>query len=383
MVAIKVLKFDPDSTKRKRFQKEIRFCSRDVHPNIIRILGDGVYVDSSRERPFYVMPRYDGTLEDYLNGEPSAEDRLRVFAKVLDGVEAAHKFKIVHRDIKAKNILVNRKGIEVVVADFGIARFLAERMRQEAALSRPGERLANFEYAAPEQLTPGREASEATDIFALGLLLYRIFTGVVPRGANPKQISSMAPQYPYLDDIANAMIQDDRANRPQSIADVKQKLIQRGNDFVEQQKLNELKSRVILATELSDPLIDDPIRIADTDWRNGELILFLNREPNGRWIAMLRNMRSYSSIGRAEPMGVAFDHLEARVPAPEHIIEPVYNHVRQWIETTNGEYASTLKRELREGEENARRQMQEQIRRSEESQAARSRALERLARLRK
>ncbi len=46
-VAIKVLKFDPDSTKRKRFQREIRFCSQDVHPNIIRILGDGLYVDAS------------------------------------------------------------------------------------------------------------------------------------------------------------------------------------------------------------------------------------------------------------------------------------------------------------------------------------------------
>src|SRR5271170_2860770 len=88
LVAIKVLMFDPDSMKRKRFQREIRFCSQDVHPNIIRILGDGIYLDASRERPFYVMPVYDGTLEDYLlSGNPSDEDKLRVFVKILDGAE--------------------------------------------------------------------------------------------------------------------------------------------------------------------------------------------------------------------------------------------------------------------------------------------------------
>jgi serine/threonine protein kinase len=167
-VAIKVLKFDSDSSKRKRFQREIKFCSRDVHPNVIRILGDGIYLDASGERPFYVMPLYDGTLEEYLESTPPDEEKLRVFVKILDGVEAAHKMGITHRDIKGKNVLVNKNGSEVVVADFGIARFVAQQIQDEAALSRPGERLANFEYAAPEQLIRGQEANEATDIFALG-----------------------------------------------------------------------------------------------------------------------------------------------------------------------------------------------------------------------
>jgi serine/threonine protein kinase len=379
-VAIKVLKFDSDSSKRKRFQREIKFCSRDVHPNVIRILGDGIYLDASGERPFYVMPLYDGTLEEYLESTPPDEEKLRVFVKILDGVEAAHKMGITHRDIKGKNVLVNKNGSEVVVADFGIARFVAQQIQDEAALSRPGERLANFEYAAPEQLIRGQEANEATDIFALGLLLYRIFTGAVPRGANPKQISSAVPQYPYLDDIANAMIQDDRANRLQSIADVKRMLIQRGHDFVEQQKLDELKNRVIQTTELSDPMIDDPIRIMGTDWQNGELILLLNQEPNARWIATLRNMRSYATIGRAEPMTVSFLGCQARVSASEHHVEIVYNHARQWIADTNSTYATAQKQELRESEARARRQLQDQIRQAEESQAARTRVLEKLAR---
>jgi serine/threonine protein kinase len=130
------------------------------------------------------MPLYDGTLENYLERDRTDEEKLRLFVKVLDGVEAAHKMGITHRDIKAKNILVKDDGSSVVVADFGIARFVVEQMQHEAALSRPGDRLANFEYAAPEQLIPGQEVNESSDIFALGLLLYRIFTGIVPRGAN-------------------------------------------------------------------------------------------------------------------------------------------------------------------------------------------------------
>lgn len=378
-VAIKVLKFDPDSTKRKRFQREIKFCSQEVHPNIIRILGDGIYLDASGERPFYVMPVYDGTLEDYLEQDHSDEDKLRVFAKILDGVEAAHKMGIMHRDIKPKNILVNRSGTEVVVADFGIARFVAEQIQHQAALSRPGDRLANFEYAAPEQLIPGEEVNEATDIFALGLLLYRIFTGIVPRGANPKQISTMAPQYPYLDDIANAMIQHDRARRPQSIAEIKRMLIQRGHDFVAQQKLDELKRRVIPTGELSDPMIDDPIRIVESDWNNGELILKLNQAPNPAWMMTLRNLRSFGSIGRAEPMTVSIQGSQAKVPAPEHVVEIVYNHARNWIEQTNTEYAANERQRLRENEERQRRELQAAIHREEESKAARARVLEKLA----
>jgi serine/threonine protein kinase len=380
-VAIKTLRFSPDSTKRKRFQREIEFCSREVHPNVIRILANGVYVDASGERPFYVMPLHEGTLEDYLKGNPSDEDKLRVFSKILDGVEAAHMLGITHRDIKPKNILVSKQGAEVAVADFGVARFLAEQIRQEAALTKPGDRLANFEYAAPEQLTPEGEANDATDVFALGLLLYRIFTGAVPRGANPRQISAAAPQYPYLDEIANAMIQDDQASRPQSIAEVKRMLIQRGHDFVEQQRLDELKRRVIPASALSDPLIDDPIRIVDKDWESGELILILNRAPHQGWIMTFRNVRSgLGGIGRAEPGTVSFSGNEARVPAPEHTAPIAFNYARSWIEQANAQYLENLRRLHRENEERQRRELRDAIRRAEESKAARARVLEALSR---
>ena len=326
------------------------------------------------------MPIYDGTLEEYLTDDTSYEEKLRVFVKILDGVEAAHKMGITHRDIKAKNILVSKDGTHVVVADFGIARFIAEQMRHDAALFRPGDRLANFGYAAPEQLVAGEQANEATDIFALGLLLYRIFTGIVPRGANPRQISTVAPQYPYLDEIANAMIQNDRNSRPQSIADIKRWLIQRGRDFVELQKLDELKRRVISTRELSDPLVEDPINIVDSDWNNGELILNLNHPPNQGWIMTLRSLRSYGGVAQAQPMNVNFRGSEARIPAPEQVVEIAYNHARNWFRQTNAAYAANLAQKLHEEEESRRREFQDEIRQAEQRKAARARVLDRLAR---
>jgi hypothetical protein len=176
------------------------------------------------------------------------------------------------------------------------------------------------------------------------------------------------------------MIQNNRANRPQSIAEVKRMLIGRGHDFIEQQKLDELKNRVIPTSEASDPLIDDPIRIEGTDWEGGTLILQLSRAPNTAWIMTLRNLRSYGSVNRAEPSTVSFDGAQARVPAPEHIVEIAYNHARNWVQQTNTDYAANQRRLLREREEKERRDLQAAIREAEESKAARTRVLEKLSR---
>jgi serine/threonine protein kinase len=389
-VAIKVLRFNPDSGKRKRFEREIRFCSQEIHPNIVSILDHGMYLDKSGERPFYVMRRYEGTLDDYLAENRSDEDKLRVFVSILDGVEAAHLRRITHRDIKPKNILISKDGSEVAVADFGIARFLEEQI-QEAALTEPGDRLLNIEYAAPEQLTPGQVADERTDIFALGLLLYRIYTGAVPRGANPKQISSATTKHPYLDDIANLMIQDDRDKRPQSIDEVKRLLIQRGNDFVQQQKLDDLRQRVIPTSELSvDPLIGDPIRVIDRSWDNGQLVLILSQVPNPIWAKLLNDGRyNHGGIGGVNPAGVRFVGNEARIPIPQNMVNDymvgaAYRNSLQWVSATNAEYAAHIARQraqLRADEEQKRRNLREQIVRGEEELRAQERAREILARL--
>jgi hypothetical protein len=157
-------------------------------------------------------------------------------------------------------------------------------------------------------------------------------------------------------------------------------LIQRGQEFVTQQKLDELKKRVIPTSELSDPLIDNPIRVEGFDWKNGELILELSQAPNPRWIMTLRNLRSFGGVGNTEPSTVSIQGTEARIPAPERVAEITYNYVRQWISRTNDDYATEQKRMLRENEERERRELQAAVQRAEESKAERARVLERLTR---
>ena len=92
------------------------------------------------------------------------------------------------------------------------------------------------------------------------------------------------------------------------------------------------------------------------------------------------NLGSFEAVGGIEPRHVSIQGNEVRIPAPEHVVEGVYNHARSWIEQTNREYSENVRRTLRENEAEQRRELKADIRRAEASQAARARILERLAR---
>src|SRR3981081_1724934 len=101
---------------------------------------------------------------------------LPLFVKILDGVEAAHLQGVIHRDLKPENILVDSKGAHPAIADFGIASF-TEDLLVTSVETAPTQRLANFQYAAPEQRLGGRTVRDTADIYALGLILNEMFTG--------------------------------------------------------------------------------------------------------------------------------------------------------------------------------------------------------------
>ena len=107
IVAIKLLRANQASLKRSRFRNELNFCASNTHPNIIRVIDRGVTIDQGGERPFYVMPKYEKTLRQHATLRLSTQERMQLFSKVLDGVEAAHLRNIFHRDIKPENILLN------------------------------------------------------------------------------------------------------------------------------------------------------------------------------------------------------------------------------------------------------------------------------------
>ncbi|MCP4767804.1 MAG: serine/threonine protein kinase [Gammaproteobacteria bacterium] len=211
--AIKAL--DPQKAfqeKLKRFKNEFSFCSKNKHPNIITVLDHGLTDDGI---PFFVMPLFDYSLRKLI-GNIDPEVATRLFGEILNGVEAAHKLGVVHRDIKPENILVRAEANELVLADFGIAEFEKEDL-YTAVETKDGTRLANFQYAAPEQRSRGQIVDHHADIYSLGLILNELFTGEIPFGTNFRKISDVTDNYPYLDAIVEKMLEQNLQSRFDSI----------------------------------------------------------------------------------------------------------------------------------------------------------------------
>ncbi|MEZ4416044.1 MAG: serine/threonine-protein kinase [Gemmatimonadota bacterium] len=175
-VAIKLIRPDRDlSTLVRRFQTERQVLARLQHPNIATLLDGGVTEDA---RPYLVMQYVEGKpLTTYAQEHAlSLRERLRLFLTVCDAVQFAHANLVVHRDLKPSNILVTEEG-DVRLLDFGIAKLLDA---DPWAGSNTGDLLLlTPEHAAPEQFL-GEPITIATDVYALGILLYELLTGSRP-----------------------------------------------------------------------------------------------------------------------------------------------------------------------------------------------------------
>ncbi len=180
----------------ERFRAERQILARLEHPHVARLLDGGVTDAGTlgREMPWLAMEFVDGkTLTAYAEqARLSVEARVRLFLQVCEAVAYAHHNLVVHRDLKPSNILVaedERGAPQVKLLDFGIAKLIEEEDPSEA-LTRTGMRVMTPEYAAPEQVR-GETVTTATDVYALGVLLYELLTGTRPydvTGLSPSDI---------------------------------------------------------------------------------------------------------------------------------------------------------------------------------------------------
>jgi serine/threonine protein kinase len=171
---------------RARFLLERQILARLTHPGIARLLDAGSTADG---RPYFVM--------ELVSGRPlvawarerrlSLEARIGLVLAVCDAVDFAHRNLVVHRDLKPSNVLVSEAG-EVKLLDFGIAKLLeGESGRETTHLA---EQALTPAYAAPEQIR-GEPVTTATDVYSLGVLLYELFTGVLPHERSSKSLSQL------------------------------------------------------------------------------------------------------------------------------------------------------------------------------------------------
>jgi serine/threonine protein kinase/TolB-like protein/Tfp pilus assembly protein PilF len=175
-VAIKLVKDGGDSESVvRRFRQERQILAELEHPNIARLLDGGRTDDGL---PYFVMEHVEGMpIDAYCEaGNLSVAQRLDLFRTVCSAVGHAHAKLVVHRDLKPSNILVSSGGTPKLL-DFGIAKLLNPAPGSERTVT--GARLMTPDYASPEQIC-GAAVTPASDIYSLGVVLYRLLAGRGP-----------------------------------------------------------------------------------------------------------------------------------------------------------------------------------------------------------
>jgi serine/threonine protein kinase len=192
-VAIKVLPLvaaDDELQFAERFRNEAETMARMSHPAIVNVHDFG---ETSDGLLYIVMEFIDGTDVHRLiqgSGRLSEDYALAITAHVCDALAYAHARGVIHRDIKPANILIDQEG-NVKVADFGLAKMSHPDL--DYGLTRSNVAMGTPDYVAPEVLSYGMVADHRADLYAVGVMLYQMLTGEVPRDCSncPRKRASM------------------------------------------------------------------------------------------------------------------------------------------------------------------------------------------------
>jgi serine/threonine-protein kinase len=173
-VALKLVKADyaRDETFRRRFNREARIAQTVKHPNVVPVLATGEH----NGIPYMAQVFIDGTSLDAKikrEGQLDVQTALQICTDVAAGLEALWAAGMVHRDVKPANILISESG-QGYITDFGLAKDT-----QGSLLTLPGQALGSMDYMAPEQIR-GEEVNAASDIYALGCVMYESLCGKPP-----------------------------------------------------------------------------------------------------------------------------------------------------------------------------------------------------------
>ena len=286
LVAVKVIPQDLDHDDlRRRFRTERQILASLDHPNIAKLLDGGTTDEGT---PYFVMDYIEGTpIDEYCDrSRLSVVDRLRLFRTVCAAVQYAHQNLVVHRDIKASNILVTADGAPKLL-DFGIAKLLKpEAFAVPVEMTATRIRPMTPSYASPEQIR-GRHITTATDIYSLGVLLYKLLTGRLPHELKEKSAREV-----------EMAILEDEPQRPSNV-------------------VSQLRTVETVSTELRAPTTDEPPAILPAQLRrrlSGDLdniaMMALRKEPQRRYASaemlsedIRRHMEGLPVIAHRDSMG--------------------------------------------------------------------------------
>jgi hypothetical protein len=232
----------------KRFQREVRILTSLDHPRIVRIVDTQLV-----SQPYsYLMPIYRGSLRGELSGVIGNDSRIaKIFGSILEGMNYAHQQGVLHRDLKPENILMNNDD-DLVISDFGLGRAIDA---QTTRATFTGQGMGTLGYLSPEQADSAKDVDYRTDIFALGRMLYEMYSGH----------SMLAPQDLSSLPIGVTMIIDrctkrDPDHRYQSVSDLRiafDAFTARRGEITANERARELVAKAITEQDLDSSELEE------------------------------------------------------------------------------------------------------------------------------
>jgi eukaryotic-like serine/threonine-protein kinase len=209
----------------KRFVREIKVARMITHPNVVKVFDIGKY----KGNRYISMEYIDGLgLDEWLrNSKADLRTLLTIMVKIIQGVQGAHAQGVVHRDLKPQNVLLDMQ-MSPHILDFGIARSL-----NPIDATATGQVMGSPKYMSPEQIQ-GKDLDQRSDIYALGVLMFFMFTGQEPfTGDDPRSIvmkhltetppspMQFNPNLPtWLEKIVRKSLEKDRNQRYSSLKEL-------------------------------------------------------------------------------------------------------------------------------------------------------------------
>lgn len=247
----------------KRFAREVKLLRRLVHPRLVRLLNSGIHDG----RPWLALELVEGmTLRALTSGRRlSLPEIVALGVQITEALEYIHKMDVVHRDLKPENVLLD-EWRNAKVTDFGLA-LLKRRETGQSRLTLAGSVMGTIHYMAPEQLRDATLAGPRSDLYALGVILFEMLTGRLPRAAeSPSNWSPGLP--PRLEELVTRLLALEPENRPKSATDV----------------LTVLRSVSVPDDSRSGSAV--PVaapRVEETAPRVSRVLLAARRNPRSRW----------------------------------------------------------------------------------------------------
>lgn len=207
--AIKIFQSELLQTEyRSRLDREIKAIQKISHPNVVKIHDFGKFAENNFEYFYIVMDLVEGrTLSEYI-GVVNEDRCIKIIESILDTIDSIHLQGVLHRDLKPDNIMINSKGVPIIL-DFGLAKLI-----DYSSITQTGDTVGTFYYMSPEQITDSKHLDNRSDYFSIGVIFYQLLTGTLPHDAEyvPALIEQIKNQYPISPSELNSDITNQTEN---------------------------------------------------------------------------------------------------------------------------------------------------------------------------